>query len=153
MVKDVISVSATANLTYAVNLLIDHKISGLPVLDEQQTLVGVIGERDLILALDLIGADVQIRDVMNPEPIFVEADQPLVELFDMFRSQGLRRVLVCDSNKNLLGTIGRRDLLRVHMDYCMQQNQFRRSTMRRQSSCFELGPLVAQLESMGAAGL
>ncbi len=153
MVKDVISVSGTANLTDAVKLLIDHKISGLPVLDEQEKLIGVIGERDLILALDLIGAEVQVRDVMKPDPIFVDADRPLVELFEMFRSQGLRRVLICDPDKKLLGTIGRRDLLRVHMNYCMEQNQFQRSTMRRQSSCFELGPLVAQRENVKAIGI
>jgi len=150
MINSVISITGVSLLKDAAHLITQSGISGVPVVGNDNQLLGVIGERDIILALDLLGLEIEVKDVMNPNPVSVRADQPLVEIFEMFRSQGLRRVIVCDEANKVIGIIGRRDLLRVHMDNCMEQNRFRRNTMRRPSSSFELGPLVAQLEQLAS---
>ncbi|MGI6435011.1 MAG: CBS domain-containing protein [Syntrophomonadaceae bacterium] len=54
MSKKVITVSAQADLTEAINLLVKHKISGLPVL-ENGVMVGILSETDLlILCIELL---------------------------------------------------------------------------------------------------
>jgi CBS domain-containing protein len=49
MSPDVITVTPEASIEMAARLLVNHGISGLPVVDDQGNLVGIITERDLIL--------------------------------------------------------------------------------------------------------
>jgi CBS domain-containing protein len=148
MVSEVISISRTSTIREAIQLLLEHHISGLPVMDENDQLVGVIGERAIILAFDLIGEDISVEAIMNDHPQSVRPDQPLIDVFEMFREQGLRRLVVVDHERRLTGIIGRSDLLRFHMRNCLEANQFQRDTMRPQSSNFELGPLPAQIQDV-----
>lgn len=54
MTKKVITVSAQADLTEAINLLVKHKVSGLPVI-EDGAMVGILSETDiLILCIELL---------------------------------------------------------------------------------------------------
>ena len=48
MTKDPITVSPDTELTYAAKLLLDEGMNGLPVLDAQGKLVGIICQSDLI---------------------------------------------------------------------------------------------------------
>ena len=150
MVRNVISINGKEHLKTAVDVITREGISGLPVVDDSGRLLGALSERDVIMALELVDLQIEVRDVMNPTPSIVKADQPLFEIFELFREKGLRRAIVCDDENRVLGIIGRRDLLRVHMDSCMAQNRAQRATMRRPSSSFELGPLLAHLEQTGA---
>ena len=47
MTRDVISVLAHTSIRHVAKLLVEHHISGLPVLDEEQRLIGVVTENDL----------------------------------------------------------------------------------------------------------
>lgn len=54
MTKKVITVPAQADLTEAINLLVKHKVSGLPVM-ENGVMVGILSETDiLILCIELL---------------------------------------------------------------------------------------------------
>lgn len=48
MSRDPITVSPETSMKEAIQLLAHHRISGLPVLNDQQALVGIISETDLI---------------------------------------------------------------------------------------------------------
>ncbi|MBI5665757.1 MAG: CBS domain-containing protein [Nitrospirae bacterium] len=48
MTKDVISVKPEATVEELARLLMEHKISGVPVVDEQKNIVGIVTENDLI---------------------------------------------------------------------------------------------------------
>ncbi|MEM1425917.1 MAG: CBS domain-containing protein, partial [Cyanobacteria bacterium P01_H01_bin.130] len=48
MSRDPITVSPETSMKEAIQLLAKHRISGLPVLNDQQELVGIISETDLI---------------------------------------------------------------------------------------------------------
>lgn len=49
MTKDVIAVSPKTRIHEAAKLMVDHAISGLPVVDDAGTVVGIVSEGDLIL--------------------------------------------------------------------------------------------------------
>ena len=49
MTRDVITVAPQTPIREAASLMVDHSVSGLPVVDEQGKLVGVLSEGDLIL--------------------------------------------------------------------------------------------------------
>jgi len=105
MSSDIVSVMVGTPLADAANLLTKHRISGLPVLDPDQRLVGIITEADFLSALDINGEraikemfDVIIRksrakkqmgsvvdDIMTRDPITILEDDTLqtaIELMD-----------------------------------------------------------------------
>lgn len=49
MTQEVLTIQADAAISEAIQLMLDHRISGLPVVDEQGRLCGVLSESDLIL--------------------------------------------------------------------------------------------------------
>src|SRR3970040_2955476 len=49
MTKDVITVSPKTPIHEAAELMIDHGVSGLPVVDDAGNVVGIVSEGDLIL--------------------------------------------------------------------------------------------------------
>ncbi|MBS3983456.1 MAG: CBS domain-containing protein, partial [Dethiobacter sp.] len=48
MTRDVVTVTLAASVTEVARLLVEHKVSGLPVVDEEHRVVGMITEGDLI---------------------------------------------------------------------------------------------------------
>jgi CBS domain-containing protein len=48
MTQDVVTVRVGATLKQAAQLLVEHRISGLPVVDGEGTLLGIVSERDLL---------------------------------------------------------------------------------------------------------
>lgn len=151
MVRDVISISFNSSIIDAATLLIKSSVSGVAVVDDNGKLVGSISERDIIAIVDFLNDEVLVRDVMNHNPVSTTANQTIETTIELFRAHGLRRVFVCDDAGKLCGIIGRRDLLRHYVQNSLRANQHERTTMRRPSSHFELGPLMAQFEKHVAA--
>ncbi|MCD4669662.1 MAG: CBS domain-containing protein [Actinomycetia bacterium] len=54
MVKEVIAIQKDASVEELSSLLIENKISGVPVVDSKGTLVGIATEGDLIISPDIL---------------------------------------------------------------------------------------------------
>ena len=93
--------------------LIERVITGLPVIDEDGRVLGVVTELDLLRAVR-DGVDlgrVTVGAVMDPRPLFVEPETDLntaIELMDEWR---VRRLPVCVRGR-LVGIVSRGDVLR-----------------------------------------
>jgi CBS domain-containing protein len=74
MTKSVITVTGADPAARAADLLIDGNITGLPVVDEDGHVVGIVSDLDLISALrhgiDL--TDTSVGEVMDVRPLYVE---------------------------------------------------------------------------------
>ncbi len=93
----------------ALELLIDNKISGLPVVDDEGRLVGVLSEKDLLRIFS--EPDLQsIDSVMTHNPVSFSIDTPLVDVVDCLMAKHFRRVFIHDKTK-LVGLISRADLM------------------------------------------
>ena len=112
MTKDVVSVRPETTVQEAVDLFELYRVSGLPVLDGQQRLVGVITEYDLLQSIGSLQLSGQVADFMTTEVTAVSESVPLVELVEIFISTHVRRLPVT-SNGKLVGVISRRDLIFV----------------------------------------
>jgi CBS domain-containing protein len=93
----------------ALELLIEHSISGLPVTDADDRIVGVISERDLLKLFYQPEAHT-VSAVMTRDPVTISVDSPLVDVFDCLMANDFRRVLIHDENK-LVGLVSRADLM------------------------------------------
>jgi predicted transcriptional regulator len=95
-------------------MLLDNRISGMPVVDENNRLIGMVTEKDCIKALM---REVHhhmppclVHEVMTTEVIDVHEDDHMLTIADIFIMQPIRRLPVT-RNGLLVGQISRRDLL------------------------------------------
>lgn len=116
MARDLVTVSPQDEITRVVNLLIEHDISGVPVVDADGMLVGILTERDCIeIALDAGYFDDRggnVSEYMSAPVETVEADMGLVEVAKRLCRSSYRRFPVLDEGR-LVGLISRRDVLKV----------------------------------------
>lgn len=114
MTKNPLSITPDTEIMRAVHLLVSKDISGLPVVDDQGMLVGILTERDCIeVALqagyfDELGG--RVEQYMSTSVETVEPDSSLMDLAELFARSPFRRCPVIEEGK-LVGLICRRDIL------------------------------------------
>jgi len=89
----------------------------VPIVDENNKLVGIVSEFDLLTALRKGKKlkDVAAGEILTPNPISVTQDTDVVTLMDVLQNNHLIRVPVLDKVGNLIGIVARRDLLRGYL--------------------------------------
>jgi len=111
MKRDLIVVRADTPVAEAARLLIEHHITGLPVVDAENNIVGVITEMDLMRTLgEPHRVWKTVHELMTPDPFTIAVSEPLHVAFDCLMTHSFRRVLIEDKGK-LVGLISRTDLL------------------------------------------
>ena len=113
MTTDVVSIKQDARTDDAIALMIKHGISGLPVVDADDRLVGMVSEFDILILLcdcEEIESDL-VQDCMTADVRRVGTDTGWKELAQTFRASGLRRLPVAEGEK-MVGIVSRHDLMR-----------------------------------------
>ena len=112
MTANVITVKKDVILTEAIPLLPCWHISALPVVDNENKMVGVISEIDLVnLTFDGNAADTIVEEVMVTDIVSFSSNTELADLVPTFSKRHLRRVPIIDKGK-VVGIVSRRDILR-----------------------------------------
>ncbi len=139
MSRDVITVSPEEKVDKAARILVENKISGLPVVDANNHVVGIITEKDLIIRASELKVpfyvtlfdsiiflenpirfnnDVkkyiatQVKDAMTRKVFVVEEDTPVSEIVEIMQKRAINRVPVVRNDK-LVGIITRNDILKA----------------------------------------
>ncbi|MBS0560775.1 MAG: CBS domain-containing protein [Proteobacteria bacterium] len=136
MTRNVQTIRADADLLEAISLMLDRGISGLPVVDEANALVGMVTEGDLLrrvetgttktrprwldfllgpgrLAAEYVAANSRrVGDLMTSEVVSVGEDTPLDQIVALIESKRIKRVPVVEGSA-VVGMVSRKDLLRA----------------------------------------
>jgi CBS domain-containing protein len=116
MTTPVISVFPTSLVEDALEKMDRHRITGLPVVDKTNRVVGVISEFDTLLLLlrerDAYGPFAPVSLFMTMDVISIDADETVIELAHTFLARAVRRLPVLDRGE-LAGIVTRRDLARL----------------------------------------
>lgn len=109
----VITIGPNETVGEAIQILLDRRISGLPVVNDNGDLIGVITEFALLAA----AYDGKVRNDpvskhMTKQVLSVDENASLQSIADTFIIHRVRRVPVLRAN-SLIGQISRRDLLRA----------------------------------------
>ena len=133
MTKGVIAVKRDADLHEASRLLSEHRISGMPVVDDNNRVIGVISEADLLVLAGMnkkhtfkdvlrtiLGETVpsraggkRVEDVMSFPPITSKMDDQVVDVAKILDERRIKRLPVVDNQGKLLGIISRADIVRA----------------------------------------
>jgi CBS domain-containing protein len=114
-----ITVSSQTTLKAAAALMLQHGISGLPVLSTFGELVGMITEGDLLRGIEAqVAPDIShqrertVAELMSLDAVFVTPEAPLSEVIAAMDRYHVKRVPVLSQGK-LLGIVSRADVLRA----------------------------------------
>lgn len=144
MNADVVAARDDMSVHQLAIILETNQVSGVPVLDEGQRLVGVVSASDILLTdaafegapvldsdyhqqLDDQGAselsgldsggrhDTIVRDIMSTSVITAEVSAPLARLAEIMYTHHIHRVIILDKGR-LAGIVSTMDILRVLKD-------------------------------------
>jgi CBS domain-containing protein len=113
MTEALVTIRPEASIRDAIEMLIGKEISGLPVIDSQSRLVGVITEFAMLAMV--YDHEVRCQTVgqhMTREVITVNVDDPISRIADLCIVHRVRRLPVMRDGK-LVGLIARRDVLKA----------------------------------------
>ena len=138
MTREVTTVSPQTPVQEVATLLYTHRISGVPVVDQDQRVVGMVSEGDLMTPSAAVGEEPRKRswwlglfddktrsaesytkshartasDVMSSKVIAVREDQPLSEIARLLEKNRIKRVPVLRDGR-LVGIVSRANLLQA----------------------------------------
>ncbi|MHC4812229.1 MAG: CBS domain-containing protein [Planctomycetota bacterium] len=112
-----VTLKADLNLSEAIDILIENKITGAAVVDDEDRVIGILSELDCLKTLlnaayNHMPATALVSEYMSTEVFTIEPDMDIFKLADLFLKKFYRRFPVVENGK-LVGQITRRDLLRL----------------------------------------
>jgi len=135
MTEKLISVTPDTSLKETSARMAAHGISGVPVIDERNSVVGVISEKDFLFhmgekktrsTMEVITQCLSskgcvavsmhtgfAKDIMTSPALTVFDDTPVFEIASIFAEKNINRVPVLDQNDHLVGIVARADIFRT----------------------------------------
>lgn len=116
--SDMVTFHPDQNIQEVIDIMIDKRISGAPVLDEQRKLVGIISEKDCLKVMvdqayhNLPMSNRKVADYMTAKVKTLASDSDVVEAANEFLNTPVRRLPIVDKGV-LLGQVSRRDILKA----------------------------------------
>lgn len=140
MTCPVTTVRPDCSLSDAAHMMVSRRISGMPVLDDQSRLLGVITEADFLRALGISShypshslwhtlehmfshpvpvrrQEGQVSDLMMTDVITISPGYTVQQTLQVMKQHRIKRLLVCDDVRHVLGIVTRSDLVRVFFDH------------------------------------
>ncbi len=137
MTKNVITVQEDTKVLNLIEILNENKISGAPVVDKSGKLIGIVTKSDILgtfldfdidlnLKIDLKGimefardksvgtivseTEVEVKDIMTPNPITAEEDTPIERLAEIMIDNRIHRIIII-KDESIIGIISPLNLL------------------------------------------
>ena len=123
MTKQVVCIKKDTPIFEAIKLMADKYITGIPVVDDHQTLVGMLSEQDVLRLFHTYEdeKDRIVNDFMTQPAIHFEENEPLLDVCYCLRDNAIRRVPVT-SNGKVTGVISRSDILKCILKQVEKSN-------------------------------
>jgi len=123
MTKNVIATRMDDYASQVLLQILSGQYSGMPVIDSEKRVVGVISEFDLLKAIrkGLSLEEVPVKDLMTKEPITADSNASPESVIDVMIAKNIIRLPVVQDGK-LVGVISRSDILMAyyHSDFLIK---------------------------------
>lgn len=112
MTTDIFAVKEDTDIYEAIQVLIEKKISGLPVINQDNELIGLLSEKDILeLLYDNNPKKNTVGDYMSHKIIKFQPHDSLIDICECLIKSNFRRVPIVSENKKIVGVISRRDII------------------------------------------
>ncbi len=117
MSDGVLSVSVDASVLEAARLLINCRVSAMPVVDDAGTMTGIVSEADLMSdAEDYVASHDgrparKVADVMTRDVITASEDTPIAQIAHLMKGRNIKRIPILRKGA-IVGIVSRVDILR-----------------------------------------
>lgn len=165
MVSAVFTLSPEASLLDAIDMLLDRRLPGAPVVeDESRCCVGILTEKDCLRVLTGVAYDHgessgKVKDYMSPVTVYVEPTMDIFGVTQRFLSCNFAALPVLEEGHKLFGLITRRGILKGIKELerrivaVMRYESIGRKPLRYPTSIEELQNLVANEKKEHVAAL
>ena len=110
MTRNVYTISPEASVQEVAQLLSLKSISGVPVINKDGKIIGIVTEADIIRKVNRVG--MCVADIMSPEIIFVTEETRVGEIAMLLVERNIKRVPVMRDG-TLVGIVCRADIVRA----------------------------------------
>lgn len=104
MIKDVHTITGDRKVAYARLIMLRHNIGALPVVDNNEVVMGIITQRDIDLAGEGV-SDLLVSDLMTRTLIKAKETTPLRWIVEKMIKTGIQRIPVVDEKSKLVGLV------------------------------------------------
>lgn len=112
MKTNVLAVATNADIYEAIRIMVANNVTGLPVIDNDRLLVGIVTEKDVLTLLyNIEDRPGRVADFMTPSVVAFEQDEDLVVVAGSLCTNHFRRVPILNQGK-LVGIVSRKDVIR-----------------------------------------
>ena len=117
MTTDIISVHVETPVIEALHLLSEKQVSGLPVIDSNNDVVGILSEKDVLQILidKSLNGKKLVGDYMSRDVVSFTEDDNAIEICKFFVKSHIRRVPIVREGK-LVGIVSRRDIVKLILE-------------------------------------
>lgn len=113
MIYDPVTISKDETVGDALRLMAENHIGGIPVVDPENRLIGIVTNRDLRFQTDM---DIKIDDIMSKNNLVTTDNPDLTEAARILLQNKIEKLPVIDKDGKLMGLITYRDITKIQ-DY------------------------------------
>ena len=111
MIYDPVTIKVGSTVNDALNMMKEYKIGGIPVVDEDMTLVGIVTNRDLRFERDL---QRKVEEVMTKENLVTTTQSTnLEEAAEILQNHKIEKLPVVDKDGKLIGLVTYKDITKA----------------------------------------
>ena len=112
-----ITVQADSSYQRALRLMDDHRLHHLPVVNDTGLLVGIVTERDLLLAAAHYGtADIEVAEIMHKGALTASPEMTIAQAAQLMLQKRIGGLPVVDAQQQVIGIITETDLLKAFVE-------------------------------------
>ncbi len=111
MKKDVVSLGVKDNISNAIKTMIERNIGGIPIVDDDNAVVGIVTERDFVRTVADITTSKSIKEYMSNKVVTASPDISIGEATRTMIEKGFRRIPIVKEDV-LLGIVTASDIMR-----------------------------------------
>jgi sulfide:quinone oxidoreductase len=132
MTREVFTAAQGSSLVVLAEAMAKRHISGVPILDADHKLVGIVTEADFLSAMNLAGGGLSdllesivrkrrarkgmgtiVDDIMTRDPITIAPDAALAQAVQKMDRNKIKRLVVTDEQRQVIGVVSRGDLMKL----------------------------------------
>jgi CBS-domain-containing membrane protein len=113
----------------------DKKIGAVPIVDENNKLLGIVSERDIVSKLVVEARDADLttaKEIMTSKIITAKLDDDINYIIGVMKDKNIRHMPVVDTNNRLTDFFSIRDFLKAEMQDNLEIKQKHKNVVRYQ---------------------